>query len=167
MSMWLMLAKVPPGMLDLARTTPEILDRIFTVDEPPAGFDPRHDLLGCDYRTLLAVASARAASEDVGDDWSAAYPWLRRAIGESLANGDVELDYQLTYGNAFALPADAVLQVTAGLVEEGWALLLGGDEHEDDDGGDEAPYEFDDVVDVVPFYEAAMREGKAVIGGVG
>jgi hypothetical protein len=172
MSMWLMLAKVPPAMLDRALATPEILDGIFTEDDPPAGFDPRRDLLGCDYRTLLAVARARAGSEEAGSEeadggWPPAYPWLGRAVGESPAHGGLQLDYELTYGSAFGLPADAVLQVTAGLVEEGWALLLGGADEGEVDGDEEEPYEFDDFVDVLPFYEAAMREGKAVIGGVG
>ena len=56
-----------------------------------------------------------------------------------------------------------------GLAEESWSLdeddareLSGTGEEEED--GDEP--EFDDFIDLVPFFAAAAREGKAIVGGI-
>jgi hypothetical protein len=196
MSMWLNLAKVSPDLLAEIRERPDLLDTLFFDDgvDPPAGFDLRADVFGCDYRTLTAIAQGMAAQEAPGSDWRDTYVFLRRATGEE--ERDHLADYEFTYGPAFAIGVDDVLTVHRGLSAEGWDfdeddedadedddVLLSFDDDDDDDEDDEeeddgeddendadadelAP-EYDDVDELVPFFAAAAREGKAIVGGVG
>jgi hypothetical protein len=181
MSMWLSLAKVDPSVLSAVRAQPDLLDAYFEYEgEAPAGFDPRSDLFSCDYRTLTAIAEAKAEDAGPGTDWTEAFPWLVRATGE--ADGD-ELDYEFTYGPAFVLDVHEVPEVVAGLTAEGWSFdaleyqieesvepdedgFYEFDEDDEEDDGPPGDREFDDFVDLIPFLSAAAREGKAVIGGV-
>ena len=182
MSMWLNLAKVSPDLLAEIQERPDLLDTLFFDEgvDPPAGFDLRADVFGCDYRTLTAIAQGMAAQEAPGSDWRDTYVFLRRATGEE--ERDHLADYEFTYGPAFAIGVDDVLTVHRGLSAEGWdfdedddedddALLSFDEDDEDDedvdeDGEDLAP-EYDDVDELVPFFAAAAREGKAIVGGVG
>lgn len=185
--MWLNLAKVSPDLLADIRVRPDLLDALFfdEAGDPPAGFDPRSDVLGCDYRTLSAVAEGMAAQEEPGVDWREKYVWLRRATGDNEA--DMVADYEFTYGPAFAFDPATVQAVLDGLNDEGWAfddldmtpeeLEAAGidltddaeDVDADDDDGDDDDidkHEYDDFVDLVPFFAAAAREGKAIVGGI-
>ena len=168
--MWLNLAKVRPELLAAIRAEPALIERLFFEDGGPVdGVDPDRDVFGCDYLTLSAVAAARARGDstdeggldrfaDMDEDWRESQPWLSRAVGDETQLIDA---YEFTYGSAFYLDADDVVAVRDGLVEEGWTF---------DDVGDDEPEkgepEFDDFVDLLPFFEAAAREGKAIVGGV-
>jgi hypothetical protein len=187
MSMWLNLAKVSPALLTEIRADPALLDRLFFEDDAglPDGVTARTDIFGCDYRTLIAVAEAKAVDGGAdGSDWNDTQPWLARATGDDTEN--LIEEYEFTYGPAYFLEADEVRAVHDGLVAEGWVFpedlldedTLGEDGDEPDAGqsatgpadeGDEedSEYEYDDFVDLVPFLAAAVREGKAVVGGVG
>jgi hypothetical protein len=179
MSMWLNLAKVSPDLLAQIRARPDLLDNLFFDEEadPPAGVDLRVDLFGCDYRTLTAIAEGMASQEAPGTDWRETYVFLRRATGDD--ERDHLQGYEFTYGPAFALGTDDVLAVHRGLSDEGWDFdgddldddedeLVPFDEDEgdpDDDSDDDNP-EYEDFDELVPFFAAAAREGKAIVGGV-
>ena len=166
--MWLSLAKVNPGLFAEIRANPDLLDAIFFDEgDRPDGLNERSDVFGCDYRTLSAVAEGCAEAEEAGTDWREHYAWLARATGEDEA--DHLPGYEFTYGPAFAFTAADVQRVAEGLAEESWSLDeddvrelagTGGDEED----GDEP--EFDDFIDLVPFFSAAAREGKAIVGGI-
>jgi hypothetical protein len=182
MSMWLNLAKVSPALLTEIRADPALLDRLFFEDEAgvPDGVTARADIFGCDYRTLVAVAEAKAVDAGAdGDDWNDSQPWLARATGDD--TGNLIEEYEFTYGPAYYFDADEVRAVHDGLVAEGWVFpddMF--DEYEEepdlppdgavattDEADDEdSEYEYDDFVDLVPFFAAAVREGKAIVGGV-
>jgi hypothetical protein len=170
MSMWLNLAKVSPALLAEIRTRPDLLDALFFEESSGIeGFDPHADVLGCDYRTLSAIAEAMAGHDDPALDWRDQYPGLSRATGEA----DVEyLDgYEFTYGPAFAIAPEDLPAVLESLVAEDWTyddldeLEEGDTDAAEADEDDELMY--GDVEDLVPFFEAAAREGKAVVGGIG
>jgi len=147
--MWLSLAKVDPSVLTAIRAEPDLLDAYFEYDEAaPAGFNPYSDLFSCDYRTLTAIAEAKAEHENNSDDWTECFPWLRRATGEG--EGE-QLDYEFTYGLAFVLDVHEVPEVVAGLTAEGWsfdALEYQLDDENDDEDVVEPDadgfYEFDE-----------------------
>jgi hypothetical protein len=161
MSMWLSLAKVNPELLADIKANPDLLDAIFFNDgDRPAGLDERSDVFGCDYRTLSAVAEGCAEAEGAGDDWRAHFVWLARATGENEA--DHMSGYEFAYGPAFAFdPADVQL-VAEGMAREDWSPPA--DDAREPAGEDEP--EFDDFLDLVPFFTAAVTEGKAIVGGI-
>jgi len=166
--MWLTLAKVNPGLFAEIRANPDLLDAIFfDEDDRPAGLDERSDVFGCDYRTLSAVAEGCAEADEAGVDWREHYAWLARATGENEA--DHLPGYDFTYGPAFAFAPTDVQRVAEGLAEESWSLdeedarELSGNNSDEEDEDDP---EFDDFIDLVPFFAAAAREGKAVVGGI-
>ena len=160
--MWLNLAKVSPELLARMRAQPGLFDTMFFEedDELPDGFVPRTDVLGCDYLTLAEVAKAMADIEAPGTDWGDHYVWLARATGAE--ESDHLEEYDFGYGPAFFLSPGAVAEVLAGLTDEGWL-----NEDEDRDASEENEGdEFDDMTDLVPFFAAATREGKAIVGGI-
>jgi hypothetical protein len=171
MSMWLGLAKVNPELFAEIQANPHLLDAIFFDEgDRPAGLDERSDVFGCDYRTLSAVAEACAEVDEAGTDWREYYAWLARATGEN--ESDHLPGYEFTYGPAFAFTSADVQRMADGLAEESWSLdeddareLSGtGEEEEEEEDGVEP--EFDDFIDLVPFFAAAAREGKAIVGGI-
>jgi hypothetical protein len=164
--MWLNLAKVTPDLLNAIKAEPELIDRLFFDEDgsPLEGVDPERDVFGCDYLTLGAVAAAMARGEeadgedldrfaDADEEWRDSQPWLARAVGEEASPLG---DYEFTYGAAYCLDADQVRAIRDGLVDEGWELVDSRDE----------PEEYDDFVDLLPFFDAAAREGKAIVGGI-
>jgi hypothetical protein len=188
MSMWLSLAKISPEVLAEIRERPDLLDALFfEEDDPlPEGVSRTADMLGCDYLTLSAVADAKARDEFGADDWREHLTWLVRATGE---DGDSVLEgYEFGYGPAFVLTVPEVVEVAEGLAAEGWDFTdldltfeeldedeLGSDDapdgngaagEPDDDDDDEDDPEYDDFVDLLPFFAAAAREGKAIVGGI-
>jgi hypothetical protein len=108
--------------------------------------------------------------DGAGTDWREYYAWLARATGENEA--DHLPGYEFTYGPAFAFTSADVQPMADGLAEESWSLdeddareLSGtGEEEEEEEDGVEP--EFDDFIDLVPFFAAAAREGKAIVGGI-
>jgi hypothetical protein len=192
MSMWLSLAKISPEVLAEIRERPDLLDALFfeEAEELPEGVSRTSDMLGCDYLTLSAVADAKAREEFGVDDWREHLTWLVRATGEDEA--EVLEGYEFTYGPAFVLTAPAVVEVAEGLAAEGWDFTdldlafeeldedeLGSDdapdgngappepnEQDEDEDEDEDDPEYDDFVDLLPFFAAAAREGKAIVGGI-
>jgi hypothetical protein len=160
MSMWLALAKVSPDTLESARTRPEILRAIFFGGSRPAGMGD-DDMYGTEYDIVDEIARQIAAEDHGSDDWKSSYPWLRRAIGDRLADGAEHLEFRFTYGRAFALPAAVVAQVAVGLAEEGWLSTA-----EANDPNSTAQQKYGYMLGVAPFYAAADRAGMAIVGGV-
>ncbi|WP_433256089.1 hypothetical protein ACQPYK_16355 [Streptosporangium sp. CA-135522] len=157
MSMWLNLAKIDVELLESVRADPDLIGEIFFDNgQAPAGFRPETDMFGCDYRTLNAVAEGRAEAERESAQWRECYPWLMAATGENGEN-DVE-GYEFDYGPAFVLDPGQVTMVAQGLMGEGWGF--GAARRDAADGADEG------FEDLGPFYAAAAREGKAIVGGV-
>lgn len=101
-----MLAKIEVGLLDAVRADPQLLDQVLgEEDVPSAGFDAEADRFEADYRTLSAIAEVMPSQD-----------WFEKATG-----GTESLDYDFTYGEAFALAPQDVSEVAAGLVAEGWS----------------------------------------------
>ncbi|MEV8635739.1 hypothetical protein AB0395_29195 [Streptosporangium sp. NPDC051023] len=161
MSMWLNLVKVDAGLLEAVRADPALIGAIvFDDGQAPVGFRRETDVFGDDYRTLGAVAEGRAEAEHGTTRWRGCYPWLAAATGEDGEN-DVE-GYESGYGPAFILDPGQVAVVAQGLMGEGWGF---GAARPDAAGGThEGGYE--GFEDLGPFYAAAAREGRAVVGGV-
>ena len=168
MSIWLNLAKVPENLLRKIIARPDLLEALFfevdsdTPDDRPeiVGAVSSRDILGCDYRTVNAVADALAREAGAGDDWRTNLPWLAQAVGADPAHPIN--DYRFTYGPAFFIQAHEVAAIRDGLIAEGWSFP----ETVRDEPDPDADYIYEDFVDLVPFYEAAAREGKAIVGGV-
>jgi hypothetical protein len=124
MSAWLNLAKVPEDLLREIIARPDLLEALFFEDdsEPPAiiGAVSSRDILGCDYRTVNAVADALAREAGAGDDWRTDLPWLARAVGVDPAHPIDE--YRFTYGPAFFIQANEVAAIRDGLIAEGWSF---------------------------------------------
>jgi hypothetical protein len=150
MSMWLNLAKISPELMREIRERPELIEVLF-FDEDLPGFDSERDVYGYDYRLLNDIADGRAKAEGE-TDWRTVYTWMAEATGESGA----ELEgYEFAYGPAFLLDPSRVARVAKGLMGEGWGFKARS-QHADYE-------EFDDLG---PFFAAAVREGKAVVGGI-
>ncbi|MEV7008860.1 hypothetical protein [Streptosporangium sp. NPDC051022] len=155
--MWLNLAKIDAELLESVRAAPDLIGTLFSDDgRAPAGFRHGIDVFEDDYRTLAAVAEGRAEAEHGTTRWGGCYPWLAAATGEDGEN-DVE-EYELGYGPVFILDPGRVAEVARGLMGEGWGFATARR------GAAEEAYE--GFEDLGPFYAAAAREGKAVVGGV-
>lgn len=155
-SMWLKLAKIDVELLESVRANPGLIGTIFDSGQAPAGFHRGADVFGCDHRILSAVAEARAEAEHETAQWRKCCPWLAAATGENGQN-DVE-GYEFGYGPAFVLDPGQVTAVAQGLTGEGWGF---GAARRDAAEGAHEGFE-----DLGPFYAAAAREGKAIVGGV-
>jgi hypothetical protein len=171
MSMWLNLAKVSPDLLAEIRARPDLFDRLFFEDESglPDGVTARTDILGCDYLTINALAESLARESGVDPEWRTGLPWLARAVGDDPPHAIDE--YEFCYGSGFYVEPGEVAAIRDGLISEGWPTpddLADDDADEDDDAVEEAEdaYEYDDFVHLIPFFDAAAREGKAIVGGV-
>ncbi|MFF5207810.1 hypothetical protein [Streptosporangium sp. NPDC000396] len=157
MSMWLNLAKIDVELLESVQADPDLIGEIFFDDgQAPAGFQPETDMFGDDYRTLDAIAKGRAETEHGTAEWKECYPWLAAATGE---NGENDVDgYEFDYGPAFVLDPGQVAAVAQGLMGEGWGFSTA--QRDTADGA------YEGFEDLGPFYAAAAREGKAIVGGV-
>ncbi|WP_271222301.1 hypothetical protein [Streptosporangium carneum] len=161
MSMWLNLAKIDVEALESVRTDPALIGAIlFDGGRPSAGSLRENDVFGDDYRTLAAVAEGRAEAEHQTTRWGRCYPWLAAATGEDGEN-DVE-GCEFGYGPVFVLDPGQVAVVAKGLMGEGWGFGVA--RRDAADGVHEGGYE--GFEDLGPFYAAAAREGRAVVGGV-
>lgn len=140
MSMWLEYAKVSKETLERIKDTPKpMIDAIwFGEGDPVEGVDLDSDVIGLDYRTLVAMWEGM---EEVGLDM----PWTQRATGEDFGN---VVDYELSYGPVFYFTPQEVSELASGLTEDEWDV-------EDD---------FEE--NIGRFFAIAAREGKAVIGGI-
>ena len=138
MSMWLDYAKLSPELLEKVKATPEPLINALWFGEGEVDGVSESDLMGLDYRTLMAICEGL---EEAGMDTT----WTYRATGDEF--GDV-IDFEVTYGLVFYFTPSEVAQIAAGLAEEDW-------DPEDD-------YE----ENIARFFATAAGEGKAVIGGV-
>ncbi|WP_157594548.1 hypothetical protein [Streptosporangium amethystogenes] len=157
MSMRLNLAKIDVELLESVRANPALIGTIlFNGGQAPAGFQRETDMFGDDYRTLGAIAEGRAEAEHETAQWRKCCPWLAAATGEDGEN-DVE-GYEFGYGPAFVLDPGQVTAVAQGLMSEGWGF---GAVRRDTANG-----AYEGFADLGPFYAAAAREGKAVVGGV-
>ncbi|MFI6796144.1 hypothetical protein [Streptosporangium canum] len=157
MSMRLKLAKIDVELLESVRANPDLIGTIFfNGGQAPAGFQRETDMFGDDHRTLSALAEARAEAEHETVRWRKCYPWLAAATGENGQN-DVE-GYEFGYGPAFVLDPGQVTAVAQGLMGEGWGF--GAARRNAAEGAHEG------FEDLGPFYAAAAREGKAIVGGV-
>lgn len=156
-SMWLNLAKIDVELLESVRANPDLIGAIFFDDgQAPVGFHHEADAFGDDYRTLDAIAQGRAEAEHESAQWRECYPWLAAATGETGEN-DVE-GYEFDYGPAFVLDPGQVTAIAQGLMGEGWGF--GAARRDAADGA------YEGFEDLGPFYAAAAREGKAIVGGV-
>ncbi|MFI7231596.1 hypothetical protein ACIBO5_51090 [Nonomuraea angiospora] len=154
MSMRLNLAKIEAALLESVRTDPALIGTILVnVGQPHAGFSRETDMFADDYRTLIAIAEGRAEAEHGTTQWRRCYPWLATATGENGAN-DMQ-GYEFGYGPAFALDPAQVTAVAQGLAGEGWGS-----------GAVRGDGVYEGFEALVPFYAAAAREGKSVVGGV-
>jgi hypothetical protein len=153
--MWLTLAKLEPALLAAVRGTPGFPGTVLgggggeggAVLTGPlgGGFRPETDRHGEDCRTLDQDAEGRAEVEEDAADWRTVYPALARATGQGPETGEQGApEEQYGYGPAFVLSPDEVREVSEGLEREGWAPFL----------------------ELGPFYAAAAKEGRAVVGAV-
>ena len=149
MSMWLNLVKLAPAELERVKAKPDLLENVFFDDGevPLAGYSEETDVFGTDYRTLSAIAEAMEDGESLEDQES----WLAKSAGNGI--GD-DVDYEFTYGSAYALSPDEVKQIAAGFAAEAWYAEIA-----DDDDDENLP-------GLVRFFATAAKEGKGIIGGV-
>ena len=162
--MWLNLAKVSEGLLREIIARPDLLTTLFFEDDSETpeilGTVTSRDILGCDYRSVNAIAEGTARQAGAGDYWRTGLPWLARAVGEDPEHPIDE--FRFTYGPAFYIEVREVAAIRDGLIAEGWSFP----ETVRDEPDPDAEYIYEDFMDLVPFYEAAAREGKAIVGGV-
>lgn len=140
-SMWLTLVKVDPSVLGRALESPDVLQLLIEdadSDEEIDGFRPDTDRHDEDLGSLIHIAEGRAEVEEGIADWVVAYRYLAKATGFD-PDSALEADDHL-----FVLSPADVREVTAGLTTEGWTRFL----------------------DLGPFFVAAAREGKSVLGAV-
>ncbi|MBB4917512.1 hypothetical protein [Streptosporangium saharense] len=142
MSMRLMLAKIDPEVLRAVRINGDLVGQIL-------GGSSREDGFEDDYLALGVIAEGRAEAEHGDARWGRCYPWLAAATG---ADGTDDLPgHTFGYGPPFALDPERVVRVARGLAGEGWGF---------------AAARRDGFEGLGPFYAAAAREGRAVVGGV-
>ncbi|GII60351.1 hypothetical protein Skr01_04360 [Sphaerisporangium krabiense] len=155
--MWLNLAKIDGELLESVRAKPDLIGAIFSEDgQAPAGLPSETDMFGYDYQAFSVIAEARAEAEHEGEGWRTCYPWFAAAIGETGEN-DIE-EYEFGYGPAFVLDPAQVAAIAKGLMAEGWGF--GATRQSPGSGA------YEGFEDLGPFYAAAARDGKAVVGGV-
>ncbi|MFI7416127.1 hypothetical protein [Nonomuraea sp. NPDC049684] len=151
MSMRLSLVKIEAALLESVRADPALIAAVFEGRSP--GLPLETDVFADDHRSLTAIAEGRAEAEHGTAGWRQCFPWLAAATGEDGAN-DVA-GCEVGYGPPFVLEPAQVAAAARGLAEEGWRF-----------GAGHAGGAYEGLEALAPFYAAAAREGRAVVGAV-
>ncbi|MEU1721195.1 hypothetical protein [Nonomuraea sp. NPDC005692] len=149
--MRLNLAKIEAALLESVRADPALVGVVF--EGRLRGLPLETDLFADDHRSLTAIAEGRAEAEHGTARWRQCFPWLAAATGEDGANDMAGCE--VGYGPPFALDPAQVAAVSRGLAEEGWKF-----------GAGHAGGAYEGLEALAPFYAAAAREGRAVVGAV-
>ncbi|YCK39474.1 hypothetical protein ACNF49_37100 [Actinomadura sp. ATCC 39365] len=149
--MRLSLAKIEAALLESVRADPALVGAVF--EGRLRGLPLETDLFADDHRSLTAIAEGRAEAEHGTARWRQCFPWLAAATGEDGANDMAGCE--VGYGPPFALDPAQVAAVARGLAEEGWKF-----------GAGHAGGAYEGLEALAPFYAAAAREGRAVVGAV-
>jgi hypothetical protein len=137
------LVKLPTALAARIQAEPDLLAQVWrkedVVDDDVARLNQGEDRLMEDYLGL-----ARELEESPGR-----YRWMRAALEGTGA----EIEFEYGYGDGFVLTAGEGGDVAVGLVGEGWW----------------SPGQDVETIAhaVAAFYDAAARENRVVIGGIG
>jgi hypothetical protein len=165
MSMTYCLAKITPELLSTVRAQPELARTLLLDDGPPLpSFDRSGDTLSDDWRTLGEVTEAYAAARGRPGEFKSLGTWLYMAVDG--AEGE-QLGFSLTYGPAWALGPERVVDVAEGLQAE-WAAAAAVTAATAEGDEDSALYAyFARIVErMATFYRAAASGRRAIVGGI-